>query len=81
MDGEQQPDDVFAQCRAVFRTIPGVQSPVLNVFVMGTPGSGKSAICDIIKTDYGFYTINSGQLLKQEILQVEIWIFLHSFRV
>eukprot|EP01138_Halocafeteria_seosinensis_P005242 gb/GECG01005359.1/.p1 GENE.gb/GECG01005359.1/~~gb/GECG01005359.1/.p1 ORF type:complete len:197 (+),score=43.19 gb/GECG01005359.1/:1-591(+) len=36
-----------------------------NILVTGTPGTGKSTLCDLLQENIGFQTINVGKLIQE----------------
>ena len=48
------------------------------IFVIGGPASGKSTQCEKIVEEFGFTHISIGDLLRQEIEKVSI--FIHFFK-
>ena len=39
-----------------------------NILVTGTPGSGKSTLCDLISSQFGLNNLNVGAVVKQKDL-------------
>lgn len=51
--------DVIAKHNACTRKKP-------NVLVTGTPGSGKTTLCEALRDNVGFKVLNVGQLVREQ---------------